>query len=152
MIRLRDEKINRIAQELPPTEIYGDERGDVLLLGWGSTFGAIRSATQTLQKKGHKVSCAHLRYIYPLPGDLEGILKRFKKVVIPEMNLGQLAMVLRAKYLLDIQSISKVQGQPFKEHEIADRTIEIMEGKPCTPFLTDDFEHELHRLNKTSHR
>jgi 2-oxoglutarate ferredoxin oxidoreductase subunit alpha len=121
MSRLRAEKVARTAQEIPPTEIDGDPSGDLLVVGWGSTFGAIHQAVKHLRGKGKAVSAVHVRWLNPLPPDLEGILRRFKRVVVPEMNLGQLQKVLRAAYAIDVQGIHKIQGKPFKVGELVAR-------------------------------
>ena len=121
MVHTRQAKVDRIAQDYPPTEIIGDKTGDVLVLGWGSTFGAITQAVTELRAKGKKVSQVHLRHLNPLPTDLGQVLKGFKRVVIPEMNLGQLRMLIRAKYLVDAAGINKVQGKPFKVAELVSR-------------------------------
>jgi len=118
MCRLRAEKIARIADELPPLEIFGSAEGEILVVGWGGTYGAITSAVEELQKEGYAISSVHLRHLNPLPKDLKDILARFETVVVPELNLGQLSLLLRARYLVDAQSITKVQGQPFKVSEI----------------------------------
>ncbi|HEX5037757.1 MAG TPA: 2-oxoacid:acceptor oxidoreductase subunit alpha [bacterium] len=118
MCRLRAEKIARIADDLPPLEVFGAPEGEVLVVGWGGTYGAITSAVEDLKKEGHAVSSVHLRYLNPLPKDLKEILGRFDTVVVPELNLGQLSLLLRARYLIDVQSITKVQGHPFKVSEI----------------------------------
>jgi 2-oxoglutarate ferredoxin oxidoreductase subunit alpha len=121
MTKLRAAKIAGIADDIPDIEIYGKDHGEVLVLGWGSTYGAITSAVEKLQRQGASVSSIHLRYLNPLPKNLGKILQGFRKVLVPEMNMGQLSLLLRAKYLLDIRSLNKVQGQPFK-------IAEIMEG------------------------
>ncbi|HSA58461.1 MAG TPA: 2-oxoacid:acceptor oxidoreductase subunit alpha [bacterium] len=118
MCRLRAEKIARIADDLPPLSIFGKPSGEVLVVGWGGTYGAITSAVEDLQKEGHEVSSVHLRYLNPLPKDLKEILSRFETIVVPELNLGQLSLLLRAKYLVDAHSLNKLQGQPFKVGEI----------------------------------
>jgi 2-oxoglutarate ferredoxin oxidoreductase subunit alpha len=89
-----------------------------LVLGWGSTRGAILGATRSLQAKGHRVACAHLRHLNPFPKNLGEVLGAFKRVLIPELNLGQLTMLIRARYLVDAQCVSKVQGRPFNREEI----------------------------------
>ncbi|HEU4401063.1 MAG TPA: 2-oxoglutarate ferredoxin oxidoreductase subunit alpha, partial [Candidatus Polarisedimenticolia bacterium] len=119
MVHLRAEKIARIADDIPEQTIFGKDRGKVLVLGWGSTYGAITSAVEDLQRKGVSVSSAHLRYLNPFPRNLGEILKRFEKVLVPELNLGQLRMLLRARYLVDAVGLNKVQGKPFKVTEIA---------------------------------
>lgn len=118
MVDTRAQKVANISKDLPPIATIGPRTGDVLVLGWGSTRGAITASTLRLQKDGHKISCACLRYLNPLPDDLGDLMRGFKKVVLPEMNKGQLAMILRAKYLIDVQSYSQVNGQPFKSHDI----------------------------------
>jgi 2-oxoglutarate ferredoxin oxidoreductase subunit alpha len=119
MCRLRAEKVARIADSLPATEIFGDAEGDVLLVGWGGTMGALRAGVERARAEGHSVGHVHLRHLNPLPKDLGDILKRYRKVLVPELNLGQLWMLLRARYLVDAVSINKIQGKPFKEFEIA---------------------------------
>ena len=119
MIRLRAEKVARVARSLPPLEVVGDpEGGPLLVLGWGSTLGAITGAVNRARARGLRVSRLHLRHLNPLPQDLGEVLARFERVLVPEMNTGQLAMVLRARYLVDIISLSKVQGRPFFRGEI----------------------------------
>jgi 2-oxoglutarate ferredoxin oxidoreductase subunit alpha len=127
MINLRAEKVERIANDVPPLDVFGDsDGGDVLVLGWGSTFGAIQTATRRVRTRGGNVSCAHLRYLNPFPANIEEVLRRYKKVLIPEMNLGQLNMLIRSKFLIDTNSLPKVQGQPFKIHEIEQRIEELL--------------------------
>ncbi|MCC6742496.1 MAG: 2-oxoacid:acceptor oxidoreductase subunit alpha [Acidobacteria bacterium] len=128
MVRLRAEKIERIANGLPPTEIFGDPAGKVLVVGWGSTYGSITSAVERLRSQGKSVSSVHLRHLSPLPGDLGEILSRFERVLVPEMNLGQLALLIRARYLADAVPFSKVQGRPFKISEIVGRVDQMLEG------------------------
>jgi len=118
MVDTRAQKVANIAADLPPLAVMGERTGDLLVLGWGSPRGAITAAVQRLQKQGAKVSCAFLRHLNPLPNDLGALMKGFKKVVLPELNKGQLAMMLRAKYLVDVQSFSQVNGQPFKSHDL----------------------------------
>jgi 2-oxoglutarate ferredoxin oxidoreductase subunit alpha len=118
MVRTRAEKVARIAKDIPPTQVNGDASGDVLVVGWGSTHGAITQAVDRVRATGKKVSSVHLRYLNPLPSDLGDVLKRFKKVLVPEMNLGQLVKVLRSIYLVDAKSLTKVQGKPWKVSEL----------------------------------
>ncbi|MBI2340395.1 MAG: 2-oxoacid:acceptor oxidoreductase subunit alpha [Deltaproteobacteria bacterium] len=126
MVKLRAEKIARIGRDIPPLEVFGKESGNVLLAGWGGTFGAITQATEQLQKEGFSISSIHLRYLNPFPPNLGEILERFETVIVPELNMGQLALLLRARYLLDVRSICKVQAQPFKVQEIVDGVKEII--------------------------
>jgi 2-oxoglutarate ferredoxin oxidoreductase subunit alpha len=137
MVRLRAAKVAGIVREIGPTEITGPAGGDILILGWGSTRGAIHGAGIRLREQDHKVSTAHLRWLNPLPSDLADVLARFRRVFVPELNLGQLAFILRAKTLVDVKSICKVQGQPFSEREIIDKVIELVRNPNASPFVID---------------
>ncbi|RMF13573.1 MAG: 2-oxoacid:acceptor oxidoreductase subunit alpha [Candidatus Dadabacteria bacterium] len=128
MTRLRAEKVERVANDLPPTEIFGDPEGDELVIGWGSTFGAIRAAVAARRADGHKISHVHLRYINPLPNDLGDIIARFKKVLVPEINGGQLSMLLRSRYLVDIQGFDRVRGMPLLQEDIEHAIEQLLEG------------------------
>ncbi len=121
MVDTRAQKVANIADVVEPAVTLGADSGDILVLGWGSTRGAITSAVLQLQKQGHSVSACFLRWLSPLPKNLGDLMKRFKKVILPELNKGQLCMMLRSKYLVDVESYSKVDGQPFKSHEITAR-------------------------------
>jgi 2-oxoglutarate ferredoxin oxidoreductase subunit alpha len=120
MSRLRAEKVQKVADRYGRTEIFGDEAGDLLVIGWGGTFGAIRAGVTGMRARGHKIGHIQLRNLNPFPHDLEGILKRYKRVLVPELNLGQLSQLLRARYLVDARPYTKIQGKPFKESEIHD--------------------------------
>jgi len=133
MVKLRAAKVAGMVQDVPELEIFGPASGDVLLLGWGGTFGAIISAAETLQKEGYAVSSAHLRYLNPFPKNLGEILSRFKQVIVPELNLGQLALLIRAKYLVDAKPLSKVQGKPFRIQEIVDGVRSHLNGASSKP-------------------
>lgn len=126
MIHIRADKVARIAGEIAPTKILGKDRGEVLVVGWGSTYGAITTAVQELQEEGESVSAIHLRHLNPFPPDLGVILEKYKKVLIPELNMGQLSLLIRAKYLIPAKSLSKVQGQPFKVSEIKTKIKEML--------------------------
>ncbi|MFT7580523.1 MAG: 2-oxoglutarate ferredoxin oxidoreductase subunit alpha [Myxococcota bacterium] len=129
MIRIRAEKIARIANDMPEPELFGEATGDLLLVGWGGTYGSLRAATKNLQARGRKVSHLHLRHINPLPKSLGDTLRRYKHVAVAELNMGQLRKLLRAEYLLDIQGLNKIQGQPFKVSELIER-VETYLDKP----------------------
>jgi 2-oxoglutarate ferredoxin oxidoreductase subunit alpha len=130
MVLLRAEKVERIANDIPDLEVHGDPAGgELLVLGWGSTAGAIHGAVSAARKRGLSVSRAHLRYINPFPKNLGDVLARFEKVLVPEMNLGQLSLLLRARYLKDIIGLNKVKGQPFTRQEIEDKIEQIVEPK-----------------------
>ena len=126
MVDTRAAKVARIADDLPPLQPMGANTGDVLVIGWGSTRGAITAATQRLQKAGHAISCVFLRHLNPLPNDLLALMRGFSKVVLPELNCGQLTMMLRARYLVDVQSISQVNGQPFKSQDLEDHLMNAL--------------------------
>lgn len=121
MTKLRAEKIARIANELPPLEPYGAERGDLLVIGWGGTHGVIATAVDECRAAGLDVASLHLRHLNPFPANLGEVLSRFRRFLVPELNLGQLSMLLRAQFLIDAQSVSKVQGQPFHVSELRQR-------------------------------
>lgn len=118
MVQTRAEKVQRVTAEIPPTEINGPESGDVLVVGWGGTSGAIRSAVERAQAEGVNVSAIHIRHMFPLPPDLGAILKRFRKVLVPEINSGQLVRIVRAEYLVDAIGFNKVRGLPLLSDEI----------------------------------
>jgi 2-oxoglutarate ferredoxin oxidoreductase subunit alpha len=128
MVRVRARKVAGIATEIPPTEVRGAPQGDLLVIGWGSTFGSIAAAVNELQQQGKAVTHVHLRYLNPLPSDLGGIISRFKKVLVPEVNLGQLVRILRAEYLVDAVGLNKIQGLPFKVSEITSRIDRMLEA------------------------
>src|SRR5580692_2330200 len=126
MVRTRAEKVARIAQDIPDIVSEGDAQGDVLIVGWGSTSGPITGAMNTLRAKGHKIGHVHLRHLNPFPRNLGDVLKRYKKVLVPEMNMGQLVMLLRAKFLVDAIGYNKIQGKPFKQSEIEFKIEEVL--------------------------
>jgi 2-oxoglutarate ferredoxin oxidoreductase subunit alpha len=121
MVRLRQAKVDGIAQSIPPTEV-DDPSGEarVLVLGWGSTYGPIGAACRRVRNDGLAIAQAHLRHLNPLPADLGSVLRRYDRVVIPEMNLGQLALLVRAKYLIDAIGYNRVRGLPFRASELSD--------------------------------
>jgi 2-oxoglutarate ferredoxin oxidoreductase subunit alpha len=127
MTRLRNEKIARVANYIPEQEVHGDPAGELLVLSWGSTYGAALTAVDRLRQQGALVSHAHLRYLNPFPKNLGDILQRFNKVLIPELNLGQLLLLIRGRYLVDAVGLSKVQGLPFKVSEILAKCEELLE-------------------------
>lgn len=118
MTDLRRLKVEKIADQIPPIEPYGDDSGDLLVLGWGGTYGSIHTAVDHMRKKGKKVSAAHLRYMNPMPKNLGELLGRFKRVLIPELNTGQLRLLIRARFLVDAKGLNKVQGKPFLVEEL----------------------------------
>lgn len=120
MCRLRAEKVLRMQQDIPPTDVHGTSDG-VIVVGWGSTFGAIRTVVDAQLAEGRRVAHVHLRHLNPFPADLEGILRRYDKVLVPELNLGQLSRLIRSEFLIDAIPVSKIQGQPFKTTELKAR-------------------------------
>ncbi|HEX3143485.1 MAG TPA: 2-oxoacid:acceptor oxidoreductase subunit alpha [Pyrinomonadaceae bacterium] len=126
MVKLRQEKVDRAVADIPPVEVFGDPTGKVLVLGWGSTYGSITSAVERLRKEGKPVSSAHLRHLNPFPGNLGAVLANFETVIVPEMNLGQLCTMIRAKYLVDAVAFSKVKGRPFQIREIVHKVEEYL--------------------------
>ncbi|MDE2756627.1 MAG: 2-oxoglutarate ferredoxin oxidoreductase subunit alpha, partial [Acidobacteriota bacterium] len=126
MVRLRAEKIARIADFIPPVEVFGSPAGRVLVVGWGSTYGAITSAVEGMQEQGHSVSSLHLQYLNPLPRNLGEVLSRFDRVLVPELNLGQLLMILRSRYLVDAVGFNRVRGLPFKISELRETIGEML--------------------------
>ena len=110
MVKLRAEKIAKIADHIPPTTVEGDADGELLIIGWGSTHGAIASGVKQVRRRGHRVGHVQLRHLNPLPKDLGDIMKRFRRVVVAELNLGQLCGIIRGRYLVDAEPVNKVQG------------------------------------------
>jgi 2-oxoglutarate ferredoxin oxidoreductase subunit alpha len=125
MVRLRARKIAGVTNVLPPLQIEGPDSGDVLVLSWGSTYGACATAVHALQERGEAVTHVSIRYLHPLPADLGGVLSRFTKVLIPELNMGQLRTLIRSEYLVDAQGLNKIQGKPFTVVDIT-RGIEAL--------------------------
>jgi 2-oxoglutarate ferredoxin oxidoreductase subunit alpha len=118
MQTLRAAKVAGIADDIPPLEVFGPDQGDLLILGWGSTYGAIRSAVERLTADGRSVAHAHLRHLNPFPANTGEVLARYRHVLIPEVNLGQLLMLIRARYLIDAVGYDRVRGKPFRIAEI----------------------------------
>jgi 2-oxoglutarate ferredoxin oxidoreductase subunit alpha len=127
MVKTRAAKVAGIVRDIPPAEVRGEDSGDVLVLGWGSTRGSITAAVDRLRERGRSVSACFLRHLNPFPSNLGTVLRAFRKVLIPEMNLGQLALLIRGRFLVDAQPFSKVQGRPFTSHEIEDRIVALLE-------------------------
>lgn len=127
MVLTRAEKIARIAYDIPDLEVFGEPEGRILVIGWGSTYGSITSAVEEMQQNGKSVSSIHLKYLNPFPSNLGEILGRFDRVLIPELNLGQLALLMRARYLVPAISFPKVKGKPFKISELTAKINELYE-------------------------
>jgi 2-oxoglutarate/2-oxoacid ferredoxin oxidoreductase subunit alpha len=118
MTTLRAQKIAGIAADIPALETFGADEGELLILGWGSTYGALRSATELLLAEGRSVAHAHVRYLFPFPANMGDVLKRYRTVLVPELNLGQLWFVIRGTYLVDAVGYGRVRGKPFRISEI----------------------------------
>ena len=129
MVRLRAEKVRRVAQEIPPTTINGPAGGDLLVVGWGGTYGTITAAVEEAQAAGHSVASVHLRHLSPLPPDLGQILRQYRRVLVPEINSGQLVRVLRAEYLVDAVGFNRVRGVPLATHELLEAINQLLEDK-----------------------
>jgi 2-oxoglutarate ferredoxin oxidoreductase subunit alpha len=127
MQMLRQAKVAGIARDIAPLDVFGPERGDLLILGWGSTYGAIRSAVERLQADGRSVAHAHLRHLNPFPANTEEILRAYRRVLIPEVNLGQLLLLIRGRYLIDATGYDRVRGKPFRIAEIVTEAERILE-------------------------
>ena len=134
MIKLRDKKVKNVVNDVPDLQVDGDQSGDLLVLGWGGTYGAITEAVIKARRDGYKVSQAHLRYMNPMPKNTEDVLRRFKKVLIPEINLGQLAKIIRSEFLIKPEQLNIVRGLPFRVSDIEDKIIEML----ASPKVNDD--------------
>jgi 2-oxoglutarate ferredoxin oxidoreductase subunit alpha len=141
MVRLRAAKVESVANDIPPVIPEGDPSGDLLIIAWGSTHGPITAALNAQREKGRRIGHVHLRHLNPLPRDLGEVISRYKKVLVPEMNMGQLLMILRAKYLVDAQGYNKIQGKPFKTSEI-EQKIEEMLGLTSSIAAEDDADEQ----------
>jgi 2-oxoglutarate ferredoxin oxidoreductase subunit alpha len=128
MIHIREQKVDAVADDIPLAEPTGDSQGKLLVLGWGSTFGAINGAVRRARAKGLDVSMVHLRHLNPFPRNLEELMKRFDRILVPENNTGQLAFLIQGRFLQEVTRLNKCQGQPFKESEILDAITEIVQG------------------------
>jgi len=126
MVRIRAAKVETIRQDIPDAVPAGDPEGDLLLVSWGSTFGSVAQAVKEQREKGRKIGHLHLRHLNPLPGNVGEVLKRYKKVLVPELNMGQLLWMLRAKFLVNAVGLNKIQGRPFKQSELEQKIEEML--------------------------
>jgi 2-oxoglutarate ferredoxin oxidoreductase subunit alpha len=134
MVKTRAQKVANIANEIPELTVTGPEEGDLLVIGWGGTYGSILTAVQRSIRKGYKVAHAHLRYLNPMPRNTATVLRRYRKILVPELNAGQLLWLLRAKHLVDAVGLNKVQGRPFLVSEIEAKIAEMLgEYAPAAP-------------------
>jgi 2-oxoglutarate ferredoxin oxidoreductase subunit alpha len=128
MTHLRADKVAGIAKDIPDLEVEGDADADLLVLGWGSTWGPINEAIRRSRSGGRKIAHAHLVNLNPFPANLGDVLRKYPKLLVPEMNLGQLAKLVRAEFLVDAQSLNKVQGLPFSGAEIEAKIVEMLDA------------------------
>jgi 2-oxoglutarate ferredoxin oxidoreductase subunit alpha len=142
MTLIRKQKVEKVRADVPAVEPHGDGGGELLVLGWGGTYGSIVTAVDRARQKGKSVSAAHLRYLNPLPANLGELVKRFKRVLVPELNTGQLRLLIRAEYLVDARGLNKIQGKPFLVEEI-EEAIDLMLGDQFgdRPYLVPRFHH-----------
>ncbi|MHB8906106.1 MAG: 2-oxoacid:acceptor oxidoreductase subunit alpha [Melioribacteraceae bacterium] len=129
MVKLREQKIQNVKNDIPDLTVQGDAEGELLVLGWGGTYGAIKEAVDKATSRGLKVSQAHLKYVHPMPKNTKDVLSKFKKVLIPEINLGQLAKIIRSEFLIDVLQYNLVRGLPFRSSDIENQIVEILGGK-----------------------
>ena len=121
MTDIRQQKVDNIADDIPEQAVVGPENGELLVVSWGGTFGACTTAVERCQREGLSVAHAHLRYLNPFPRNLGDLLSRYQRILVPELNMGQLRAILRAKFLVDVEGLNKVQGKPFAVTEIGDK-------------------------------
>jgi 2-oxoglutarate ferredoxin oxidoreductase subunit alpha len=126
MVRTRQAKVDGI--DVPDVEVDDPQQARTLVLGWGSTYGPITAAVRRLRRAGESIAQAHLRHLNPLPANTGDVVRRYPRVLIPEMNLGQLAMLVRARYLVDAISFTRVRGLPFKSDELADAIRDVIDA------------------------
>ncbi len=129
MVRMRDAKVKKIQDDIPDLEIMGDEDADLLVAGWGGTYGSVTEAVSNLRKKGYKIAQVHFKYIHPFPKNTKEVLSKFKQILVPERNLGQLSKLLKAEFLKNVIEFNKIQGSPFKSSEIENKIISLFGGE-----------------------
>jgi 2-oxoglutarate ferredoxin oxidoreductase subunit alpha len=128
MVRIRAEKIAGIASDIPDAHIEGDDDAELLVLGWGSTYGSIEAARRRVNARDAKVAHLHLRHLNPFPRNLGDLLRRYPKILVPEMNLGQLSRLVRSEFLVDARSVTKVKGLPFRAAELEAAIMDALES------------------------
>jgi 2-oxoglutarate ferredoxin oxidoreductase subunit alpha len=126
MTLARAAKVAAVVKDIPPLEVQGPASGDLLVLSWGGTYGAATTAAERARKAGKSVASAHLRYLNPFPANLEAVLRSYKRVLIPELNNGQLSLLIRGKFLVDAVGLNKISGQPFKIAEVEAKIDELL--------------------------
>jgi 2-oxoglutarate ferredoxin oxidoreductase subunit alpha len=128
MTRIRQRKVDRMAEDLPPLEVEGDADAETIVLGWGSTAGTIRAAARRVRAQGRSVATAHLVHLNPLPANLGEVVRAYRKVLIPEMNTGQLSMLVRSRFLVDAVGYNKVQGLPIFAEELEQEILRVLDA------------------------
>ncbi|AFN75209.1 2-oxoglutarate ferredoxin oxidoreductase, alpha subunit [Melioribacter roseus P3M-2] len=128
MVKIRKQKIDNIANDIPELKVDGSDTDELLILSWGSTYGAIKEALRNARKQGYKVAHAHLTYLNPFPRNIKDVLDKYEKVLIPELNTGQLALLIKGRFLKDVIQLNKVKGRPFKVAEIENKIYEVLGG------------------------
>ena len=126
MVETRQRKIDLIANDIPEQTVFGPESGELLVVSWGGTYGAVRTAVDRSIKAGKSVAHCHIRYISPFPRNLQEVFGNYKKILIPELNMGQLRLIIRGKYLVDAQGFNKIQGKPFLVSELTSKIDEML--------------------------
>ena len=129
MVRMRDAKVKKIQDEIPDLVVAGDQDADLLIAAWGGTYGSVTEAVGNLRKKGHKIAQVHFKYIHPFPKNTKEVLTKFKQILVPERNLGQLSKLLKSEFLVDVIEFNKIQGSPFKSSEIENKIISLFGGE-----------------------
>src|SRR5437879_11168052 len=127
MVRIRAAKVAAVVQDIPNVLPAGDPEGDLLIVAWGSTCGSITAALKAQRSKGRKIGHLHLRHLNPLPSNLDDVFKRYKKILVPELNMGQLLWVLRAKFIVDAIGLNNIQGMTVKQAELEQKIEEMLE-------------------------
>ena len=128
MVNLRANKISNVADHFPLQEVNGPSEGDLLILSWGSTYGAAHTAAESLRRQGFSVADTNLRYLNPFPKNLESILRSYKRILVPELNQGQMQFLIQAQFKIEVESLRKVQGRPFYVREIQEKGEKILAG------------------------
>ena len=129
MCRLREEKVKNVSKDIPDLKVTGDDDAELLVLGWGGTYGTITESVERVRAQGYKVAQAHLKYINPMPKNTEEVLRKYKQVLIPEINLGQLTKIIRSEFLIPVESFNKMRGLPLRGKEVRDKIREMLGGK-----------------------
>jgi 2-oxoglutarate/2-oxoacid ferredoxin oxidoreductase subunit alpha len=129
MVHMRADKVKKVADDIPNLEIFGDPDSEILVVGWGGTYGAIAEAVDRLRSNGTKVAQAHFNYLFPMPKNTKDVLSKFKTILVPEINLGQLSLLIRNEFLIPVEQLNIVRGLPLKSSDIERKILELLGGK-----------------------